>query len=73
MKSDYKPKRLRTIFIENLAIIKEKILADGDFTYEDIDKFESEIKTFVRHTIHSVDELGLSSMDMKNSWIEDMD
>lgn len=67
----YKPKRLRTILLDNLKIVKDKILTEGDFTYEDINKFEQEIKTFVKHTIHSTKELGLE-VDSE-SFIGDLD
>jgi len=67
----HKPKRLRTIMCDNLKIIKEKIHDDGDFTYKEIDNFEEEIVRFVRHTIFSVDELGLKVTS--KSFIGDFD
>lgn len=66
-----KPKRLRTILYDNLKVIRDNVLAEGDFTYQDLDKLESEIQTFVKHTIHSVKELGLE-VDSE-SFIGDLD
>lgn len=68
---NYKPKRLRTLLLENLSDIKTQILETKDFTHGNIDKLEEDIKTFVKHTIHSVRELGLKVDSV--SFIGDLD
>jgi ribosomal protein L11 len=59
-----KPTRLRTILVKHVQEL------NPDANYDKIDALEEDIKTFVRHILHSAEELGL---EVKcTSWIGDM-
>jgi hypothetical protein len=62
---EFKPTRLRTILVKHVKELNPNAMPDK------IDALEEDIKTFVRHLIHSSEELGL---DIKcSNWIGDMD
>lgn len=70
MKTNEPNKRLRRIILDNMILTKDKVLDTGDFEFGDIDKFEEDIKKYIRQFLYTAKELDVV---IQFSWIGDFE